>query len=151
MTLKLNPSYYHMNDKYQEPPPTRLTPETAFAIYRQLVNCLAVERRSLCPAEGWDKARPRRDLFYKNGFHHHVEWKPDIDEARYRRLSYEEFLIWYGILRGPNEKGKSDFMRPAAVCKVDRRAPHQGSRARCRKGIVGWIKRLVRGTPDLEA
>lgn len=151
MALNLHPSYFHMNDKNQDPPQTRLTPETAFAAYRKLIHVLAIERSVLCPAEGWNKTRPRRDLFYRNGMHHRVEWIPVIDETRYRRLTYEEFLTWYGIMRGQNEKGKPNFDRPTTVSQINGRAHHRGSRAPSRKGIIGWIKRLVRGTPDPEA
>jgi hypothetical protein len=86
-----------MNDKNQEPPPTNLTWETAYPVYEKLINFLAVSVRLFCPAEGWEKTRPRRDLFRANGFHYRVEWRPWIDTTQWRRPSFYEFLKWYGI------------------------------------------------------
>jgi len=95
--LRTKPRYDH--SYAAAPPKTTLTPmqDKALQVYRKLKPFLAIQEYLLCPAEGWDQ-RQRRDLFQPNGFHFRVEWRPNLTKG-WRRLKFDEFCVWYGILK----------------------------------------------------
>jgi hypothetical protein len=94
------PKYSHF--RVIEPPKSKLTLATAFEAYQKLKDYLAIQKRILCPSEGWvtDRRSVRymneRHLFRFDGFHWKVEWKPKLEEG-WERLDYESFCLWYGL------------------------------------------------------
>ena len=95
--LRLRPGYTH---RYQQNAPrTVLTFETAFPVYEKLRNHIVIAIDCECPAAGWDRINDNnhRHLFRPNGFHHKVMFSEHLPKG-YRRLDYDEFLVWYGII-----------------------------------------------------
>ena len=93
--LCLHPAYSHRWIQFA--PKTILTADTAKPVYDKLRPFLAIKIHSECPAAGWPKKRYARDLFAKNGFHHPVRWMSIVGD-NWRRLYFDEFCVWYGIL-----------------------------------------------------
>jgi len=93
--LALCPSYPHT--QAVSAPKSRLRAESdeAAMAYRTLYIFLAIGTRPLCPAEGWNE-QYARDLFERGGFHYPVRWMPRIGDG-WRRLTYCEFCVWYGL------------------------------------------------------
>lgn len=92
-TLRLMPLYRHGHET--KAPNTTLTSITAYGAYQKLRLFLAIEKSSQAPAAGWDA--DCRDLFTTNGYHHAVKWMSLLKNDGWRRLTYAEFLAWYGI------------------------------------------------------
>lgn len=89
--LKLRP--YHVGQRTA--PMTSLTALTAGEIYLKMQPFLAIQRNADAPGL-YNEVRYSRDLFKPNGFHFPVRWQAKMKEG-WMRLTYEEFLVWYGI------------------------------------------------------